>query len=263
MTTGLTPQALVRAVQAAPTAEVAWCEDGAPRAAAVVPLVDGGAPVVAATWSQEAWARSLATRGRVVLTLTDPRATGPAWSAVAVTATPRLEVDTGGDRFAADLLDQELRKHPPARALADSPMLRRENWWYLPRLLVHLDVVDVGALPARSTPDHALLVTPDDAGAPQASVVTVTGWQRPIPVRLPGAGAPDDAAQALLFGHDFTAPDLERWVAWRAVGALQAGRLDAADPGGRVVAGMPTLRERLRRHQALRRECLRALRRAG
>ncbi len=258
-------EALVRALHAAPTAEVAWCEDGVPHAAAVVPLVDGDAPVLAATWAQEGWARSLATRSRVVLTLTDPRASGSAWSPVSVTAVPRLDVDTGGERFVAALLDQELRKHPPARALADSALLRRENWWYLPRLLVRLDVVDVEPVAVRASPEEALLVTADEAGAPRVRVVAVEGWQRPIAVREDSpdaAGTLQDAPDALLFGHDFTAPDLERWVSWRAAGTLVDAGVDADDPGGRVVTGMPTLRERIRRHRALRRECLLALRRA-
>lgn len=253
---------LVRTVRAAATAEVCWTEDAAPAGRPVVPLLDVDHPVLAVPYADVGWARSLGTRPRIVLTLSDPRLAASGWAPLAVTAVPRLVEDRDGEVFVETLLDQELRKHPPSRALADSPLLRREHWWYLPRLLVHLDVLDVQPFTTRTGPDDALLVTVDPGAVhvPQVRPVHVSQWGSPLQVEpLDGEPLPD-AGTAMLLGHDFTEPDLERWASWTAVGPLRDGVLDAEPPAGRTVPGMPGLRERVRRHKELRRACEQGLR---
>ncbi|MFZ5869404.1 MAG: pyridoxamine 5'-phosphate oxidase family protein [Actinomycetota bacterium] len=255
--------ALDTALRCAATAELIWVEDATPRARAVVPLLADGHPVVAATYADAEWARSLATRPVVVLTLSDRRMAAGGWRPLAVTAAPRLVEDVGGAVFAETLLPQELRKHPPSRALADSALLRRENWWYLPRLLLHLDVVRVEPFAERTGVDDALLATvaPDGVG-PVVQAVRVESWERPVRVVAADGGRPPDAGTALLFGHDLSVPDAERWVSWEAVGPLAGGLLDAEVPPSRTATGMPRLRERMRRHKDLRKGCVAGIRAA-
>lgn len=260
------PDVLPAALAAAATAEVAWLEDGLPRAGTVVPLVDGAVPVLALPYAYAAWARSLGTRQAVVLSLTDPRQCSGGWRPVAVTARPRPVAALDGEDFTERLLDQELRKHPPSRSLADSALLRREHWWYLPRLVVRLDVLDVRELPARRGRDDALLVTAGEgtapggvAGRPGVGCVRVGAWRRPLPLEDLAGGRPaPDSDEALLLGHDFTEPDLERWSTWTVAGRLRGGGLEA-DPPARPPVRMPGLLERLRRHRELRRACLRGI----
>lgn len=255
---------MVTALRTAATAELAWTEDATPRARPVVPLLAADRPVIAATYADADWARSLATRPRVVLTLSDRRLAAGGWRPVAVTATPRLVEDLTGDVFCDELLVQELRKHPPSRAFADSVLLRREYWWYLPRLLVHLDVLEVAPFPERTAPDDVLVVTAGGTAgsAPTVRGARVTGWERPVELTpLDGAPLPD-ASTALLFGHDYSEPDVERWVSFEAVGALRDGALDAEPPTARSAGTLPRLRERLGRHRALHKACVAGIRAA-
>ena len=253
---------LLRVVRSAATAELAWTEDAAPVARAVVPLAGDAGPVLAVPYADASWARSVATRPRVVLTISDRRLCAPTWQPLRVTAVPRLVEDREGALFAEQLLPQELRKHPPSRALADSPLLRREHWWYLPRLLLHLDVVASEDFPERTSAEDALLVTVrgDALHCPVVQAVRVTSEPgRHRLTRLDGTDV-EDSADALLFGHDFTCPDLERWVSWAALGPVRSGVLDADLPVARAATGMPGLRERLRRQRDLHRACVRELR---
>lgn len=253
---------LVAAVASAGTAELSWTEDASPRARAVVPLVAQDRPVLAVPYAQAAWARSLATRPRVVLTLSDRRLSGSAWQPLRITAVPRVEEDRDGDAFLDTLLQQELRKHPPSRALAESPLLRREQWWYLPRLLVHLEVRSVEPFVARSGEREVLLVTarPGAVHEPQVRAARVDWGSRPLGVEPLDGEMLADSPEGLLYGHDFTVPDLERWVSFAASGPLRSGALDAEAPADRVADRMPGLRERVRRHRELRRGCVSALR---
>ena len=253
---------VLAAVRSAATAELAWTEDAAPMARAVVPLAAESGPVLAVPYAYAAWARSVATRPRVVLTLTDRRLCGGAWRPLVLTAVPRLVQDREGTRFAETLLGQELRKHPPSRALADSPLLRREHWWYLPRLVVHLDVVSAAPFVERSDEDDVVLVTarPGAEHEPLVRAARVVSRSRPLHLVARGGSLPEDASEALAFGHDFTCPDVERWVSWAAVGRLRGGRLDADLPAQRSATGMPGLRERVRRQRELHRGCVRGIR---
>lgn len=259
------PDDVLSALRSAVTAELAWTEDAAPAARAVVPLVAEAGPVLAVPYAYAAWARSLATRPRLVLTLSDRRLCGAAWRPLRLTAAPRLVEDRDGSLFTETLLDQELRKHPPSRALADSPILRREHWWYLPRLLVHLDVVALDDFPERTPAGEVLLVTvrPAAVHAPAVSAVRVAPGARPVRLSALDGGEVPDATEALLFGHDFTCPDVERWVSWTAVGPVRSGVLHADLPETHVAGDMPGLRERIRRQRELHRGCVRGLREAG
>jgi len=175
----------IGAVEAACLGELGWVGPRGAYALAVVPLVLGGRPAVALpyAWADALW--PLADAGTAVLTVTDPRMTGPRWRPCALAGRVTVVDDLDGGVVVEQLLDQELRKHPPSRVLADSPLLRRENWWYVPRVLVQLEVTRCDPLPPRTDPTgQALLVTPGTDGVPRADVVAVPDWAaRPLPVR--------------------------------------------------------------------------------
>jgi hypothetical protein len=247
--------AAMTAVDAAAVAELAWVVDGVPAAMPVVPLRLDGRPAVALPYATADRARGLASASSVALVLSDPRLAGRAWSPTAVRGDrPTLRDDVTGEEFAARLLDQELRKHPPSRALVDSPLLCRENWWYLPRLLITFEPTAVTPVGARTDPrTQALLALSRTGGRLDVRTVDVGDWSaRPLEVQ-PAEG---DGA-AVLLAHDFTEPDVERWMAHVLTGHLSGGAL-------RVTHGPlgppPPLRTlgllaRVRRHRELERGC--------
>jgi hypothetical protein len=95
-----------------------------------VPLVLGEQPAVALTWAHEATARGVAAAGEAALVLSEPRAGRPR-----VGAAGAARARDGWSRTATaacsgpQLLEQEVASTPPSRALADSPLVRREHWW--------------------------------------------------------------------------------------------------------------------------------------
>ena len=282
------------AVGAACLGEVGWVGPSGAYALAVVPLVLGGRPAVALPYAWAEVVRPLAATGWAVLSLTDPRMTGPRWRSCALAGRTTLVDDVDGAVLVEQLLDQELRKHPPSRVLADSPLLRRENWWYLPRVLVQLEVTRCDPLPPRTDPSaEAVLVTSRTDGVPRADVVTVPDWAaRPLPVRAvdrgglpvrdgrtgtgdgerpsrPGGGGPTRSARATaggpataaLLATDASVPDVERWPQhllvgrWRGSGA--GGELAVtAGPAGPPHLPPPLgLMARWRRQRDLERAC--------
>lgn len=250
--------------------ELAWLErDGAPAAAPVLPLVLGDGVVLALTFDRVGLAHRLAESSRVTMVLRDPRGTGSGFEPAAWRAVPRLEIDPSGLVYQDHLITQELRRYPPSRTLVDSPMLCRENWWYLPRLILHLD--DVTALepaPARRTDhrDHLLVGVSD--GIPAVATVRL---ERPTPGPGPvqmeeTGGEPPMPGPAVLFAQDASYPDLERWVGWSWHGVLDVTEdrdrlvLDVdAGPDHVGLPPAPGLRRRWRTHRDLERRCRRAL----
>jgi hypothetical protein len=242
--------------RSAQLAELAWLDrDGEPRLAVVVPLVDAGRPAVALTYDRLAEAESIAAARRVVLAVTTPAV---AKGATPVMAEAQLELtpDPRGVGFEDRLLAQELAKHPPSRQRADSRLLRREHWWYLPRLLLHV---------ARLAPSRPLAV--GDALAAVAAdgrltVATVglddAASERPrTTTRLPDG-------RAVLLRHGADVPDLDRRWERRWRGRVVAGELvvEATDvhPRHRGRAGVW---RRWREETAFERACRAGLRTVG
>lgn len=263
------------AVRAAGVGELVWvAPDGVPRAYGVVPLLLDGRPAVALPWALEAVAREAAASPSVALVLAEPRMAGPGFTALAMVGAPELVADADGDLVVDRLLDEELRKHPPSRALADSPLLRREHWWYLPRLVLLLDAAAhvVPLAPRRSPADATLAVAAP--GGLAVATVTVEDWDAdPVPVApvpAPG-GATEPAAPrqpegrlpdgpAALVGQELSVPDVERWTVHVTRGSLTAGRLAVTErPATRALEPVPGLLARVRRQRALERGCVRAL----
>lgn len=253
---------LAAAIRSAGLGELLWPTPQAPPAAlAVVPLLVGDRPAVALPWAYESTARAAAAAGSAVLVLSEPRLAGPSWEPLAAHGRLTLVEDGEGDLFRAQLLDQELRKHPPARALAGSPILRREHWWYLPRLVLLLEPEKVLPVPARQGPLDAVLAVDDGAGL-QVATVQVADWEAE-PLRLTG-GPPDARGSAVLAGQEVSVPDAERWTAHVTTGHYEDGKLsDPQRPASRALEGVPGLRARVRRQRELERASVKALRAAG
>lgn len=199
---------LVSAWRAAPFAEIAWlAEDGRPDAATVVPLVQRDHPAIALTYDRRDLGQRLAAAEAVLFAVTSPALGG---GRTPVTAWGHVSVhdDQRGHEFEEQFLNQELAKHPPARRLADSVLLRSEHPWYLSRILIRatrLEEVethplrDALALCALGGAGQATTVDLDGAG-PRASVTTAL---------------PDGPVAILQHGADL--PDLDRpwWRRWR------------------------------------------------
>lgn len=254
---------LARSVRAAGLAELVWRvgDGGAPAALGVVPLLRGEQPAVALPWAHADRARAAAASDGAALVLSEPRLTGPGWTPLVATGRLRLVEDGEGELFAAELLDQELRKHPPARVLADSPIVRREHWWYLPRLVLVLEAPRVEAIARRDGPLDAVLAV--DAGdGLHVRTVRVQEWDAdPLPL----VGGPEQGrGPATLLGQEVSVPDAEQWTFHRTTGRYEQGRLiDPVRPPTRELEPVPGLLARVRRQRALERACVKALRAEG
>lgn len=262
---------VLRAVRAAPVAAVAWHDpalSATPQVRGVVPLVGDGGPVLALPYAVADAARSLGAAPEVSLALTDATRAGAGWEPLLMRCRPRLEEDLHGDRFCEQLLTQELLRHPPTRVLADSVMLRREHWWWLPRILVDLEVVAAGPLPgADATRDggaHLLVVgDPADDTALRATAVRVDAADPAAPVVELADGPGPQAGPATLFGQEATT-DFERWGQWAWHGRWD-GRGLAVDvvPEQVGLPPVPGVVARWRRQRALERACREGIAAAG
>lgn len=271
---GAATTAVLRAVRASSIAEVCWVDpDGRPGAAGVLSLTRQERPVLALTWDRRDLAERLSRAGTVVLVIREPRGTGSGWAPVALRAVPGLIRDAEGDVYLEDLILQELRRYPPARRYADSPLLCREHWWYLPRLVVTLEPAgtltddeeaEPLAVPAHRE-DHrdATLVT-GTPGEPVVASVRLEDWAgtvQDLDVRS-GQVRP---GPAVLLAQDASFPDLEVWERWTwagEVGPATRGlaRFTGAGEAPRVVAPAgPTLRARWRTERRFGAACRAAL----
>lgn len=241
--------------------EVCWTgPDGSPQATAGVPLYRGGRPVLALPWALEGQAREMAAASAVGWVLSDGRLAQRAWEPLLALGRFDLVEDTTGDLFLDGLIEQELRKHPPSRAYVDTPLLRNENWWYLPRLVLTLEPFDVLSIGARTEPAHAVLAVTHGGGL-AVDTVAMTDLQSVRRVRSLADRPPLPPGAALLFTHDFSVPDLERWTWQVTTGPWDGSGLEVVDgSGSRGPGPLPGLLERLRRHRALERGCRAALR---
>lgn len=246
-------------VGASSLSAVCWVDaDGRPRARGAVTLVRDLDPTLAFTYADEAVARDVAGASQVSIALHDTRSTGRAFRPVVVTGRPRLVEDPSGDVYTADLVVQELRRYPPSRLFADSPLLMREHWWYLPRLVVEVDVETLAPMPARTdSHDHLLVVAHGDAPVVR---VAATGADHEGVLEVDVLGDPAPAGPAVLFGQDASFPDLERWSQWRYTGRWDGSVLSVEEAPSRTGLGpVPGLLQRWRRQRTLERSCIAAI----
>ncbi|WP_046468183.1 hypothetical protein [Allosalinactinospora lopnorensis] len=200
------------------TGELCWLAPDGPTGIPVVPLDWDGTPCVALPLAHLDAVDSMASR-RAALSVTGGEP--------GLVAIGRVDVhfDLGGERFVEHLLEQEIIKHPPTRLRADSLMARRENRWWLARVLITLTAVDeVRPLPARSPGGDALLVRPAGT-APRVDLVTAPSWpgEHEANVELwrrDGGSLLGEGEAAFAFGHQHS-PDFERWERWYRAGTVR------------------------------------------
>lgn len=268
-----TVEDLLLANRRAGVAELCWSDvQGGPRAMAVIPLEHERRPALALHWSQWSVVRELASCPAVAWVLSDRRMAQRGWQPMVGFGPLRLLADDDGSMFAESMLDQELRKHPPSRAFAESRLLRREKWWFLPRLILRLEPTAVHAVGERTEPDsHGILAVGTADATVSVDTVAVDPNQvngvseGPIACTSLGGLAPQTPGPAVLLQHDFSVPDLERWGRRVTSGRWDGQRLetirgpDAGAPTP-LLPPAPSLRERIRHDRGLERDIRRALR---
>jgi hypothetical protein len=251
---------VIASTDLAATAELAYLDrSGTPRLRSVTPMLMRGEPVVTLTYADADLAREISSSPRVCLVFSDSRLAYAGWTPLAVQARAELEPDPEGDTFQDHLLDQELRKFPPSRRYLDSILLRRENWWYVPRLILRLRELDA-PLPVgrRRAPEHGVIAWRAGSGL-LADSVRVDDWDSDrIPLRSlagnEGLGLAD--APAALFYHDFSVPDMELRTSFLVTGRLTNGRLRVEErAGSRSLGKLPGLIARWRAERQLRKRC--------
>lgn len=244
-------------------AELGWRDpDGHVRATAVVPLVVDDAIVAALPFSAAATAAGLDAAPAVTVVFSDVRMAHRGWRPCAVPAAVDVSADRDGDWTWTGALDQEVRKYPPSRLLIDTPIQRREHWWYVPRWIVRMrPVAQAHAVARRQGPGDGVLFD-SDGPAPTARTVAVDDWDA-ASLRLTAldrsAGPLSGAGPAAVFTHDFSIPDQERASALAVRGERDGRTVAVAARDGHRDLPPATLWRRLAAHARTERACRRAL----
>lgn len=233
--------------------------DGAPRLTPVTPLLLEGDPAFTLTYADSDLAREISASSRASLVFNDSRLAYVGWTPLWVEVSVQVFPDPEGELFREELLTQEVRKFPPARTLIDSPILQRENWWYMPRWIVRVvDAAEPRPIARRESADHGVLAY-DESGALEAETIQTGDWEtdriaiRPLSSR--GVPLPESAPAALL-SHDFSVPDMDPHATFLATGRLENGRLSVKrKEGTHDLGGRPGLIARLRAQRHLERSC--------
>jgi hypothetical protein len=256
----LTRNELIGSVETAAVAEVAYLDgDGLPRVLTVTPLLLGGNPAFTLTYADSTVACEIDRSPQVSLIFSDSRLAYIGWNSLAVTATVEVTPDPAGELFLEKLLDQELRKFPPSRLLIDSPLMRREHWWYMPRWIFRLKKTeDPKPLIRRTGSDQGVPVWRTGGGL-ATDTVRVDDWDAELVAvsalisRSPG---PPDGTPAALFYHDFSIPDMDQRTAFLAAGRLRDGHLSVTGrTGSRVLGRRPGIFTRLLALRTLKKRC--------
>lgn len=251
----------------AAVAELAYLgEDGIPHLEALTPLPLDGEPAFALPYSRVGLARRLEEAPQVSVTFSDSRLARVGWSPLAAEGTVEVVPDPEGDLFLEELLYWELRKFWPARQLIGSLVLRRDNWWYVPRLILRF-IQTAPPRPAarRTEPEHGVLAWKIEEGV-TSDTVQVEDWEaeRPVVSPLsPDTALPGGVLAALLY-HDFSVPDMEQRASLLLTGRLENGRLSVSErSGSRSLGKRPGLISRWRMQKDLERRCKSGLDREG
>lgn len=258
-------QTLTTSAETAAVGELAYHDaSGVPRFEAITPLLLDGEPAFSMTYASSGFADLLARSPYVSLVLSDSRIARVGWSPLSVAARARVEPDPEGYFFKEALMEQELTKHPPSRQLINSFMLQKENWWYLPRLIVRLEPLEEPRPVARRTgEDHGVLACGAGSVEPPRAETVAADDLRADRVRLramDGGAPPERDAPATLFFHDFEVPEMERTAALSLHGRLRKGALEVESRDGSAELGKrPNLIARWRSLRALERGCKRGL----
>lgn len=260
-------ESLTRACANAAVAELAYPHDGGIAFDVCLPLRWGDRPVLPLTYAREDLARQLVDAPQVTMVLSDSRMALKGWEPLAASVRMGVVEDPEGRGFQLEgLLGEELVKHPPSRQLADTPLLRREHWWYLPRLLVTAEeIIDVWSVGKR-TGDDGVLAVPKGTSV-DVDTVSVDEWEADRIVVRSLVGRPLselDSEEASLLGHDFSVPDVDRRSACQVSGRLASGRLHVRRRDGSLALERPPgLLRRLRSLRDLERTCRAGLKARG
>jgi hypothetical protein len=242
---------------------VAGPAGGPPVVEGVIPLLIDNAPAFTLTYDRLETARLIGRAPEITLALHDPRLARVGWSPLSARVRATVEPDPEGDVFLEEMLEQELRKHPPSREIANTFLLQRENWWYLPRLIVRLEPVEIPRpLARREDPSHGLLAWSASPGEPpgvQTVAVRDTTSER-LPVSALGPERLPDDAPATLRLHDLEIPEMESSATFNASGHLRSGELQVESRAGFAELGpRPGIIARWRWLRRLERGCKRGL----
>lgn len=251
-------QTLCTSAEMAAVAELAYrAEGGWPRVEPLTPLLLNGGPVFALPYARLDLARRLAEAPQVSLTFSDSRLAYVGWNPLVVRGRMEVIPDPEGDLFLDELLYWELRKYGPSRELIGSLVLRRDNWWYVPRLILRFTESEDPRPTARRTgPEHGVLAwrTREDV---VSEPVRVEDWEAERVIVRPASGRllPDGVPAALLY-HDFSVPDRELRAELHVSGRLENGRLVVASrEGARSLGKRPGIFARWRAQKELERSC--------
>lgn len=244
-------------------AEVCWTDGrDRPEAVPAVPLTLHDEPCLALPYSWSETAAALADAAEVAFAVTDARSLSRESSGVVAHGSVSVVDDLDGSVFVEHLLEQELVKYPPTRTLADSILLRRENWWWLPRRIVRLDrVVRTSRIGARTEPDRHALVVRNGTGLAVDAVAVASDDGAARLTGLSGEPVRGDTGPALVLGHDYTVTDFERWESWTLRGRLAGEHLRVDERRGQPGGDLPPLglRERIRRRRSAEKACRRGI----
>ena len=251
-------QTLRTSAETAAVAELAYVgPDGSPRIEALTPLLSEKEPVFALPYSRMDLARCLENNPHVSLTFSDSRLARVGWSPLTVEGKMKVTPDPEGDLFLEEPLYWELRKFWPSRQLIGSLVLRRDNWWYVPRLILRFTETETPRpITRRTEPDQGILAWKDD-GSVFSDTVRVDDWDtdRPLVSSLSQKELPDNAPATLLH-HDFSIPDREQRASLSLAGTLKNNRLSVTRrEGTRTLEKRPGLIARWRAQKDLERLC--------
>lgn len=251
-------QTVRTSAEMAAVAELAYTgPDGMPRVEALTPLLLEKEPVFALPYSRMDLVRCLEEDPRVSLTFSDSRLARVGWSPLTVEGKMEVTPDLEGDIFLEEPLYWELRKYGPSRPLIGSLVLRRDNWWYVPRLILRFTETETpGPVIRRTEPDQGILAW-KDGGSISSDTVRVDDWDadRPLVSSLSQKELPSNVPAALFY-HDFSVPDREQRTSLNLAGTLNSGRLSVTHrEGTRKLEKRPGLIARWRAQKDLERRC--------
>lgn len=103
--------------------------------------------------------------------------------------------DVSGDFFVKHLLEDELRKYPPARSLVKVPLHRKVFAWYFGRAIIAFEPSNAEARPGD---DHFTFITEGASGFPDITPIhALSSVAPPVELRLEGTAD----GEALLLAH--------------------------------------------------------------
>lgn len=251
--------------QRAVSAELSWLAPDGPTGIPVVPLMWRSMPCVALPFAHFDAAESL-VGGVAAFSVTEGGTLAESTPAMGAVGPVEVVHDTEGTAFVEHMVEAEAVKHPPTRLRAGNLIGRRENWWWVGRILISLLRIDEQHETAKRHRATDAVLVADRDGIPQVDVVTAIRWpeagQEIDPLRPDGRPVAG-AGSVFAFGHAHS-PDFERWERWHRKGRLEAGRMRVEEAVGTPAEELEPFGvwDRLRNHRDVQRACRRGIARA-